>query len=99
MKTSMNPEAVTTEKVRTSSGEQPPYANLREATPKFAFNMRILAVKDGEHPRSHSIKEELPTATEANEHAPSSLQAATLLIRITARLPSVTFKACTRPCT
>ena len=29
-----------------------------EATPKFAFNMRILAVKDGEHPRSHSIKEE-----------------------------------------
>ena len=56
------------------------YANLREATPKFAFNMRILAVKDGEHPRSHSIKEELPTVTEAsaNEHAPSSLQAATL---------------------
>ena len=28
-----------------------------------------------------------------------ALQAATLLIRMTARLPSVTFKACTRPCT
>ena len=42
------------------------YANLREATPKFAFNMRVLAVKDGEHPRSHSIKEELPTDTEAS---------------------------------
>ena len=39
--------------------------SLTEATPKFAFNMRILAVKDGEHPLSHNIKEEpLPMVAE-----------------------------------
>lgn len=41
------------------------YVSLTEATPKFAFNMRILAVKDGEHPLSHNIKEEpLPMVAE-----------------------------------
>ena len=73
------------------------FVNLRAATPKFAFNMRILAVKDGDHPRSHSIKEELPTDTEAstittnnaNEDDPSTLQGSSTAATLTCGDPSL----------